>query len=177
MNETTRADRWPAPHNGGDWWARSDRDVGTADYGSNYLWDVRVRLQVRIIDGAIADARCHVEDMDSAPIEEVIAQSIANFLRGKTPAAAVDFARTVPPNRTWWDRIEAVKSGQLDATAHPADLMWSASFAEDAARIALADWATKAPGRTALLPQPPPAPPRSRPRSLWQRFLHWLDYR
>lgn len=176
MNETTRADRWPAPHNGGDWWSRSDRDVGTADYGSNYLWDVRVRLQVRIIDGVIADARCHVEDEDSAGIEPVIAASIANFLKGKTPMTAIDFSRAAPPPpRTHWSREEEVRNGALDATSHPADLMWSVSFADDAARLALADWAAKEPGRTALLPPAPPPPPKA--PSLWRRFLRWLDYR
>lgn len=172
MNETTRADRWPAPHNGGDWWSRSDRDIGTADYGSNYLWDVRIRLQVRIVDGVITDARCHVEDMDSDPIEDVIAQSIANFLKGKTPTDAIRYSRAAPTDRTWWDRVEAVKTGQLDATSHPADLMWSVSFAEDATRAALTDWATKAAGRTPLLPLPkkPAQPPP------WRRLLRRIPF-
>lgn len=175
MNETQRADKWPAPANGGDWWSRSDRDVGTADYGSNYLWDVRVRLQVRIVDGVIADARCHVEDLDSEPLESVIAASIANHLREKPVGIADVFTRAEPPPpRTWWDRTEAVKAGQLDATSHPADLMWSVSFAEDATHLALADWATKGPDRTALLPKRPD-PAAARP-SLWQRFLRWIDY-
>ncbi|HTM67721.1 MAG TPA: hypothetical protein VL426_00320 [Candidatus Binatia bacterium] len=163
MQEGITIAQWPAPHAGG-WFDPEDPDVGTADHGSNFLWDVRIRLQVRVRDGHIAEARCHVEDQDSPGLEKIIAGSIAGHLAGKPVRSAADFSRPSPPTaRMSWSREEAVRTGELDARSHPADLMWSARFAEDATRAALADWASKAPGRAALLPAPAPRPlPKAR---------------
>ena len=171
MNEDVS--RWPLPYAGDGWLDPSDDEVGTADFGSNYLWDVRVRLQVRVVDGVIADARCHVEDQDSEGLEPSIALAIANHLRGRTPRVATDFARAAPPPpRAASSREEAVRTGEFGPTSHPADLMWSTSFAEDAARAALHDWASKAPGRDALLP---PMPVASQP-TLVTRILRRIPF-
>jgi len=173
MQECSDVSGWPKPQSG-DWLDPSDPDVGTADHGSNYLWDVRVRLQLRIRDGVIAEARCHVEDQDSDGLEEVIAASIAKHLAGKIPASAADYSRPAPPApRTSWSREEAVRTGELDCTSHPADLMWSVSFAEDATRAALTDWAAKSPERAALLPAPKPSPPRP---PLMRRLLRRIPF-
>ncbi|HTK04987.1 MAG TPA: hypothetical protein VL500_05355 [Candidatus Eisenbacteria bacterium] len=158
MQDRNDMARWPRPQ-AGDWFDPDDPEVGTADFGSNYLWDVRVRLQVRVRDGAITEARCHVEDQDSMGIEDVIAASIANHLVGKPIMSAADCSRPDPPPlRTNWSREEAVRAGEFDGRSHPGDLMWSVSFAEDATRFALADWASKSPDRPALLPLPKEAP-------------------
>lgn len=36
------------PHTADDWWPVEHPDVGSADIGSNYLWDVRIRLQIKV---------------------------------------------------------------------------------------------------------------------------------
>lgn len=160
--------RWPSAQ-GGVWLDPADPDVGSADFGSNSLWDVRILLQVRVRDGVIADARCTYEDRDSQGLEEVIAAAIAHHLVGKATNAAHDVSRPkAPPLRAAWSREEAVRTGELGPTSHPADLMWHAGFVSDAVRAALADWASKASGRDGFLPPPPAPPPRP---SLLRRLL------
>lgn len=173
MQERNDVSGWPKPQ-AGNWLDPSDPDVGTADYGSNYLWDVRVRLQLLVRDGVIAEARCHFEDWDSKGLEEVIAASIANHLVGKATMIAQDYSRPAPPPlRANWSREEAVRNGEFDGTSHPGDLMWSVSFAEDATRAALADWAAKSPDRAAMLPAPKPLPQSP---SLARRLLRRIPF-
>jgi hypothetical protein len=145
------------PHGGSAWFDPSAPDVGTGDIGSQYLWDVRIRLQLRLADGVIVDARCHTADDDSAygpggspDLEALISKAIAGHVIGKTPRAALDLSG--PPRPA---------DGRLPDPPHPAQVMWHAGFAEDAIRDALADWAAKDPSRASLVPAPPP-PPRKR---------------
>jgi hypothetical protein len=140
---------WPPPHGADDWWGIEDGDIGTADFTSEYLWYVRIRLQVRIADGRIVDARCLVQDADFAERDAEAAEAIVVFLRGRTVAGALTFADPI---------------------------MWSPTMAIEAIAHALHDWAVK--GGSARFDALPPFPKACEPYEppLARRILRRIPF-
>ncbi len=182
------------PHNADDWWPQDDPAVGTADIGSNYLWDVRVRLQLKIEESwYLACTGCctgcgyprdPAEGQPCAccgrPIHRIVRHTIVDArchvedddANGPEPDISAAIVAFLKGRETW--RALDLKNNEPPpdpGVPRPMDVMWHVGFAEDAVKEALRDWAEKDPRKRPLPEGAEPDPPPGRTLGRWLRGL------